>query len=510
MNFSSISNAGNLISLERLCINDTAISTLPMSIKYLKKLKGLDLSSNRKLRHIPDYIQYLSGLEEIYLSRTKIVSLPGTIGKLANLSYIDLNYTGRLKRLPEELNSLTKLEEISLQCSGITSLSNIEGLQSLEILDLSGNTKLETLPAGIFAGLNISTINLSSCSISSLPKSIGSLQSLEKLDINGNTNLETLPDGIFAGLNIRTLDLSSCSISSLPKSIGSLRNLEELNISFLNLESLEISGWKKLRELKASHTSLESIRIVNVDTLEAIDICGSKKLAVLSLTGLSSLKYLHFGQITSIPDSLFDLKKLEHLNISILGNLTDISRDIERILLGCSSLKFLIVHSNNIVKINPNDAAYRNLEVFDLYRNPILSDGNKSGNEMLLNLIQNCPYLGCIGDLTDDSVEVKPEFAQHVYLLTKNRIRKRLSSLGSQHGALWPYILSRNVKGYGCGKVALLPSCDHCCCGCGCYVGISCGGWVDCCATASLSHADCIFRLLVDHGGHNIISQHSS
>jgi Leucine-rich repeat (LRR) protein len=417
MNFSSISNAGNLISLERLCINDTAISTLPMSIKYLKKLKGLDLSSNRKLRHIPDYIQYLSGLEEIYLSRTKIVSLPGTIGKLANLSYIDLNYTERLKRLPDELNSLTKLKEIYLHCSGITSLPNIEGLQSLEILDLSKNTKLETLPAGIFAGLNISTMNLSWCSISSLPKSIGSLQSLEKLNINGNTNLETLPDGIFAGLNIRTLDLSSCSISSLPKSIGSLRNLEELNISFINLET------------------------------------------------------------------------------------TDISRDIDRILLGCSSLKFLIVQSNNIVKINPNDAAYRNLEVFDLYGNPILSDGNKSGNEMLLNLIQNCPYLGCIGDLTDDSVEVKPEFAQHVYLLTKNRIRKRLSSLGSEHGALWPYILSRNVDGYGCGKAALLPS--HHCCGGGCDYG------ADCCATASLSHADCIFRLLVDHSGHNIISQHS-
>jgi leucine-rich repeat protein SHOC2 len=361
---------GGLTSLKYLCINDTAISTLPLSIKYLKKLKVLDLSSNKKLRHIPDYIQYLSGLELIRLSRTKIVSLPGTIGKLANLSYIDLDYTERLKRLPDEFNSLTNLKVISLEHSGISSLPNIEGLQSLE-----------------------------------------------KLDINGSTKLETLPDGIFAGLNIRTIDLSSCSISSLPKSIGSLRNLEELNISFINLET------------------------------------------------------------------------------------TDISRDIDRILLGCSSLKFLIVQSNNIVKINPNDAAYRNLEVFDLYGNPILSDGNKSGNEMLLNLIQNCPYLGCIGDLTDDNVEVKPEFAQHVYLLTKNRIRKRLSSLGSEHGALWPYILSRNVDGYGCGKAALLPS--HHCCGGGCDYG------ADCCATASLSHADCIFRLLVDHSGHNIISQHS-
>jgi hypothetical protein len=44
------------------------------------------------------------------------------------------------------------------------------------------------------------------------------------------------------------------------------------------------------------------------------------------------------------------------------------------------------------VKINPNDAAYRNLEALNLEGNPFMSDGNQSRNEMLLNLIKNCPY----------------------------------------------------------------------------------------------------------------------
>jgi Leucine-rich repeat (LRR) protein len=164
------SDSGDLISLEHLCIDGTAISTLPLSVKNLKKLKGLDLSSNEKLRHVPDYIQYLSGLKVIYLSSTKILSLPGTIGKLVNLSYIVPYHTERLKRLLDELHQLTNLQGISLQYSDISSLPNIEVLQSLEKLDLHYTQKLQALLDGIFVGLNIRKMDLSASSISSLPQ----------------------------------------------------------------------------------------------------------------------------------------------------------------------------------------------------------------------------------------------------------------------------------------------------------------------------------------------------
>ena len=96
-------------------LTSKGITVIPNEIYKLKKLKSLNLDSN-KIKKIPESIGKLHKLEKLSLSNNQIKQIPSSITKILNLGYLDLS-NNNLESLPD----------------------NIDKLKSLYLLDLRGN-----------------------------------------------------------------------------------------------------------------------------------------------------------------------------------------------------------------------------------------------------------------------------------------------------------------------------------------------------------------------------------
>jgi Leucine-rich repeat (LRR) protein len=93
-------------------------------------------------------------------------------------------------------------------------------------------------------------LDLSSCSIQSLPEEIGELCSLQAFNLGGNP-LTALPDSIGQLTQLESLDLGGTNLTEFPDNIVGLAALTELDLSSTRLESLPatIGQLKSLRSL---------------------------------------------------------------------------------------------------------------------------------------------------------------------------------------------------------------------------------------------------------------------
>ena len=112
------------------------------------------------------------------------------------------------------------------------SLPTAQGLCALETLVISGNAALTALPAALRGLQRLKHLDASYCSISTLPDTLGKARSLQVLDVSGNAPMKTLPDEMpawFCGLVC--LDASACDLKHLPSWLGALPRLETLDVS---------------------------------------------------------------------------------------------------------------------------------------------------------------------------------------------------------------------------------------------------------------------------------------
>ena len=99
-------------------------------------------------------INDLYRITKLDLSFTSIIDLPSEFGYLSTLEYLDLS-GNNISELPECIWNLANLKEVNLGSvvfggNDIQSISpNIKNLQNLEILNISLNDKLQTLPQEI-------------------------------------------------------------------------------------------------------------------------------------------------------------------------------------------------------------------------------------------------------------------------------------------------------------------------------------------------------------------------
>jgi Leucine-rich repeat (LRR) protein len=119
--------------------------------------KELDLS-NQNLIQVPNYVFEKTNLEILNLSNNKLTgAIPGEIRFLTKLKTLDLS-NNLLTGVPAEVGQLDNLEILNLSDNQLTGLPNELGnLKNLKTLDLSGNdysqqdlnTILERLPQEI-------------------------------------------------------------------------------------------------------------------------------------------------------------------------------------------------------------------------------------------------------------------------------------------------------------------------------------------------------------------------
>lgn len=136
---------GNLTSL---VLHSNCLSSIPVEIGCLKKLKLLDLSSNAILM-LPDSLGQLSDLQTLNVSGNKLTSLPD-LGHLEWLIHLDASLN-QLVEFPTSVctPSLQHLSDINLKGNQIVVLpTSIGCLSTLKLLNLENNL-VEVIPGEI-------------------------------------------------------------------------------------------------------------------------------------------------------------------------------------------------------------------------------------------------------------------------------------------------------------------------------------------------------------------------
>jgi hypothetical protein len=119
---------------------------------------------------------------------------------------------------------------------------SIGGMTRLKTLNISDNSKLSGLPAGIcLIGTKLQNLRAARCKLARLPDAFGSgLSGLRTLDLEDN-DLECLPDS-FGGLTRLThLRVNRNRLKTLPESIGALGQLRTLFMGNNPFESYPFS-----------------------------------------------------------------------------------------------------------------------------------------------------------------------------------------------------------------------------------------------------------------------------
>ena len=369
-----------LTCLELLKLDCRALTPFPSFIQDLKNLRELSLTLPWNLSHFPLDLGKFPHLKVLKLESSKIDELPQSIGLLSNLEELELSSMRRLRSLPSETQRLHKLKALRLcnfhcpfslpegllaqltdletfSADGFVAadvLKDIGDINCLKVLSLE-RTRFDFLPDTIGRMTTLETLNLRDASLSSLPNCIGNLHNLRSIDLRGCYKVKSLPDSIGYLVNLKLLALSDTNVSSLPNSIGALENLKHLYLSRCKISSLPFS-------------------VKNLIELRTLDLSGS--------------------EIEYLPDSIGNLVNLKDLNICRTRKLSTLPAEFKNL----AGLEILILSDSGVSfqLMSTVITNLKNLRVM-IFPKGILGDEPSPAEDSLLEILEACPMLGCIG-----------------------------------------------------------------------------------------------------------------
>ncbi|XP_070663814.1 TMV resistance protein N-like isoform X2 [Malus domestica] len=309
----------------------------------LAKLTSLDLSGSEFLEKIPN----LSGspnLRELILDECKsLVEVDDSVGFLDKLDTLSLYGCSRLERFATRLR-MRSLQSLNLEgCTRLKSFPEIEAkMESLQYLNIS-ESGIRELPSSIANLTGLEMLNANECENltgTSLHHIYG-LQHLDCIEMDGcpklvifgkfSTSLDTshynsVPLALF---NVRHLYLGECNLSEsdflvpLQYEPSSLHcwwsTLTDLNLSrnnfvslpnciskFVNLETLYLTGCKRLREIPhALPPNLSCLFLEECSSLEKIP----KLPSGLRLLRLTNCFRLSGDEVAKLENNLLNLNQ---------------------------------------------------------------------------------------------------------------------------------------------------------------------------------------------------------
>ncbi|KAL0008331.1 hypothetical protein SO802_009833 [Lithocarpus litseifolius] len=187
-------------------------------VKYLDKLKCMDLSYSARLVHTPDFNGF-PRLERLILSCcTNLVDIHPSIGQLKRLVVLRLEHCESLTNLPSMSTEMESLQILNLfGCYQLREIPEFNGiLKSLSDLYL-GRTGIKTLPSSIKCLTAVTSLNLEDClDLNCLPSNMNGLISLERFILTGFFHLYDLPKSIWKIECLKEIELIGTSIWKLP------------------------------------------------------------------------------------------------------------------------------------------------------------------------------------------------------------------------------------------------------------------------------------------------------
>ncbi|KAL6123038.1 hypothetical protein ACLB2K_075561 [Fragaria x ananassa] len=304
--------------LTELSLVHSNIDHLWNGIKYLSKLKSIDLSYSVNLTRTPDFTGTPNLEKLVLVGCTSLFKIHPSIVLLKRLKIWNFRDCKSIKSLPSEVH-----------------------MEFLEIFDVSGCSKLKRIPEFVGQTKRLSKLSLGGIAVEKLPSSIELLgESLVKLDLNGIVireqpyslflklqNLMVSSFGFFprksphplipllASLkhfsSLRKLNLNDCNLceGDIPNELGSLSSLESLQLrgnNFVTLPSIhllsklyyiDVRNCKRLQQLPELPVNdhLDVLRADNCTSLQVFpeppDLCLSSVAyqSTFTLTGINCL-----------------------------------------------------------------------------------------------------------------------------------------------------------------------------------------------------------------------------
>lgn len=278
-------------SLQRLVLNGNSLQTFnsnePQQIIVSESLTHLELESCGISKAGGDLlVQNMPHLERLNLNRNPLVTLTTLPSK--SLRVLELSGCN-LQNIPASL---------------------VDGLPSLEFINLSWNTALRMGTADRLESLTLNELDLSYCSLDEID--VSALPNLQQLRLRGNM-LRSLMGQTFANNTLlEAIDLSRNSLRSLEtETFYRLKRLLSLDLAYNEIFRLDRNIFRSndnLASLNLSHNVLDkftkiisnSLRDINLSWCEIITIDGA------ALSSLSSVQKLDLSNnlIRDLPAGL--------------------------------------------------------------------------------------------------------------------------------------------------------------------------------------------------------------
>jgi Leucine-rich repeat (LRR) protein len=315
---------------------------LPGKIFDLKNVKVLDFSGSYEgccatVGNVSDRLKELTRLEHIYFNNIGVQSIPEDLISLSTLKSITI-ITQEVLTSVANFGKVPSLEVIYLVANGKSEiaktenfstifdvpnlkilvlnrgmataqqLQNVRMLTQLEILDLSENSTLASLP-DLSLNVGLQQLLLRNSGVQNLGPDVGKLTELRAVDL-ANNKLSTLPNEFGKLKKLRYLELSSNELKELPSSMEGLDDLEHLVLRGNNFTEIPECIYK-LRNLK------------ELDLMETQISYLDKRLLDTKITSLA-ISHRTPGGFSFDPKLLAQMKSLKNVQMSTLKADTEI------------------------------------------------------------------------------------------------------------------------------------------------------------------------------------------
>lgn len=211
-----------------IIIRDEHVASLPLDMSMMHHITSVDIAGN-KVTHISEGLVGLNNLCELDVSNNFLAEVPDTITCLSKLSVLKLRYN-RIQRFPE-----------------------VNGMISLEVLDLSHNL-LEDLPLSINELRKLEKLDVRNCHLRYLPFTINDLRNTLREVLVDFNYIVDIPRKLGNMQGLRKFSLTQNLLRELrPGNLEALTNLEHLQINHNKMR------WAPANRLLNSHAHFEAM-----------------------------------------------------------------------------------------------------------------------------------------------------------------------------------------------------------------------------------------------------------
>ncbi|KAF5184731.1 Receptor-like protein kinase [Thalictrum thalictroides] len=396
----------SLTNLTVLSVGDNPfdISSFPLEVLKLKKLKRLFLTNCSLMGRIPEGIGNLTEMENLELSTNYLTGeIPEDIVKLTKLYQLQLYANDLYGKIPVGFGNLIQLVDFDASNNSLEGdLSEIKPLERLKSLQLYENHFSGNIPHEFGDFKNLEGLSLYSNKFTgTLPQSIGSWSNFDFIDVSDNLLTGPIPpnmckNGVMTYISMINNQFtggipnsySTCSTLSrirvsnnsltgnVPAGIWGLPNLDFIDLAMNQFEgpvTADIVNARSLTQIRAQNNRFSGnlpMEISKASSLVSIDLSfnqlsGAIPVDIGELKKLNSL-YLQENMFSgTIPSSLGECTSLNIMNLAE----NSFSSQIPDTLGSLSGLNSLNLSRNQLSGQIPSSLSNLKLSLLDLSNN---------------------------------------------------------------------------------------------------------------------------------------------